>query len=63
METLYIQRREGASLETVDELNADEFETLAAMRREARRLVAEYKLSDDAGAYYVSRRPCKAWSA
>lgn len=63
MKTLYIQRREGASLETVDELNAGEFETLAAMRREARRLVAEYNLADNAGAYYVSRRPCKAWSA
>lgn len=48
----YIQRKGDGYLETVDE-----FET----RKEARAMLAEYRLSDPSGIYYLSSRPCKAW--
>jgi hypothetical protein len=49
---IYIQRRGQGQLETVDQ-----FET----RREARAMLAEYRLSDPAGSYYLSSRPCHDW--
>lgn len=49
---IYIQRRDARYLETVDECTT---------RREAMRLLAEYRMSDPAGTYYLSRRACKAW--
>jgi hypothetical protein len=48
----YIQRRGQGYLETVDE-----FET----RREARLMLAEYRLADPSAHYYLSSRPCKNW--
>lgn len=48
----YIQRRDRFGLETVDE-----FPTL----REARAMLAEYRLADSSADYYISRRPCKSW--
>ncbi len=51
---VYIQRKDGRELETVDE-----FDTW----KEARTMVAEYRLADPYAAYYLSRRPCKAWRA
>lgn len=50
---IYIQRRDSRQLETVDE-----FETI----KEARAMLAEYRLSDPSAHYYTSRRPCKAWT-
>lgn len=50
--TFYIQRRGDGYLETVDE-----FET----RKEARAMLAEYRLSDPAAYYYISTRPCANW--
>lgn len=50
---IYIQRRGQGYLETVDE-----FDT----RREAREMLAEYRLSDPSAVYYLSTRPCKDWS-
>lgn len=50
---IYIQRRDSRHLETVDE-----FETM----KEARAMLAEYRLSDPSAYYYTSRRPCKAWT-
>lgn len=49
---IYIQRRDSRQLETVDQ-----FETM----KEARAMLAEYRLSDPSAHYYTSRRPCKAW--
>lgn len=49
----YVQRRDGRNLETVDE-----FET----RKEARAMLAEYRLSDRSAAFYLSRRPCADWN-
>lgn len=49
---IYVQRRDGIQLETVDE-----FPTW----REARIMLAEYQLSDPSALYYLSRRPCRAW--
>lgn len=49
---IYIQLRRNSSVETVDE-----FPTM----REARAMLAEYRLADPTGDYYVSRRPCRAW--
>lgn len=49
---IYIQRKDGRYLETVDEFNT---------WKEAKAMLAEYRLSDPAGYYYTSRRACKAW--
>jgi hypothetical protein len=48
----YIQRKDGNNLETVDE-----FETY----KEAKTMLAEYRLSDTSAMYYISLRACKAW--
>jgi hypothetical protein len=48
----YIQRKDGRDLETVDE-----FDT----RKEARAMLAEYRLADPSAHYYISTRPCKNW--
>lgn len=50
--TAYINRQGGGYTETVDE-----FETWT----EAKKLIAEYRLSDPSGNYWISRRACKAW--
>ncbi len=48
----YIQRLGDGYLETVDE-----FTTC----KEARAMLAEYRLSDPSATYYLSRRCCAAW--
>ena len=50
----YIQRKDNYTrdLETVDQ-----FETY----KEAREMVAEYRLSDPSAHYYLSQRACKDW--
>jgi putative IMPACT (imprinted ancient) family translation regulator len=48
----YIQRKDSRELETVDE-----FET----RKEARAMLAEYRMSDPSANYYTSTRACKDW--
>jgi hypothetical protein len=48
----YIQRKDRYNLETVDE-----FESY----REAKKMLAEYRLADWSAEYYLSRRACKAW--
>jgi len=50
----YIQRKDSRYLETVDELDS---------RKEARKMLAEYRISDPSANYYLSSRPCKAWGA
>ncbi len=50
----YIQRNGQGYRETVDE-----FEDF----REARDMVAEYRLSDPSAVYYLSSRACKDWHA
>lgn len=49
---IYIQRKDGKDLETVDQ-----FET----RKEARLMLTEYRLSDNSAYYYTSSRACKHW--
>jgi hypothetical protein len=50
----YIQRKDQYNLETVDH---------AEDMQEARRLLAEYRLSDPYAHYYLSSRSCKGyWS-
>lgn len=48
----YIQRKDRNGLETVDE-----FDTY----KEAKAMLAEYRLSDTSAMYYISSRACKAW--
>lgn len=48
----YIQRRGNGYLETVDQ-----FQT----RKEARLMLAEYRLADPSAHYYISARACKGW--
>jgi hypothetical protein len=50
--TFYIQRNGQGYLETVDEFTS---------KREARAMLAEYRMSDPSADYYLSSRPCKAW--
>lgn len=50
--SVYIQRKDGRDLETVDEF---------ATRKEARAMLAEYRLADRSAHYYTSSRPCKHW--
>jgi hypothetical protein len=50
---IYIQRKSGKYLETVDA-----FSTI----KEARTMIKEYRLSDKTAEYYLSRRACKAWT-
>lgn len=50
---IYIQRKDGHQLETVDE-----FPT----RKEALAMLREYRLADWSATYYLSTRPCKAWT-
>jgi hypothetical protein len=49
---VYIQRKCDYYLETVDE-----FET----RKEAKKMLKEYRLSDNTANFYMSQKPCKAW--
>ena len=49
---IYIQRK-SSTLETVDEFES---------RREAKAALIEYKLADPSAFYYLSTRPCRAWS-
>ena len=49
---VYIQRKGGGYLETVDA-----FET----KSEARAMLSEYQLSDNSAFYYLSSRACKQW--
>lgn len=50
---IYIQRKDGNQLETVDEFDS---------RKEAREMVKEYRISDSSASYYLSSRPCKSWN-
>jgi len=50
---VYVQRKDSQQLETVDE-----FETY----KEARKMVAEYRLSDPCADYYLSSRACRDWN-
>ena len=50
---IYIQRKEGRDLETVDEFTT---------QKEARAMLKEYRISDPSGDYYMSQRACKNWS-
>lgn len=49
----YIQRRGNGYLETVDQ-----FETT----KEARVMLAEYRLADPTAYFYISSRACKGWA-
>lgn len=50
---IYIQRRDGRQLETVDEFES---------HKEAIEIVKEYRISDPTAKFYLSSRPCKDWS-
>jgi hypothetical protein len=49
----YVQRKDGRELETVDEF---------ITAKEAREMLKEYRTSDTSAVYYISSRPCKAWT-
>lgn len=49
---VYIQRRDAHGLETVDEF---------LTWREARAMLAEYRMADPYAEHYLSRRACLAW--
>ena len=49
---VYIQRKDSNYLETVDEFNT---------WKEARLILAEYRMSDPSAHFYLSSRCCKNW--
>lgn len=49
---IYIQRKGDGCLETVDQFTT---------HREARAMLAEYRMADPSAHYYTSARACKAW--
>lgn len=49
---VYVQLRRDGQTETVDQ-----FDT----RAQALPMLAEYRMSDSTGHYYLSRRPCAGW--
>lgn len=55
----YLNLKTNYGVETVDEINSNDFETLKAFRLELKRLVSEYHLS---GMFvYVSQKADKSW--
>lgn len=57
MATVYIQRRCGSDLETVDEFENNSRED----RKYINDMLAEYQMSDREALYYKSSRPCRDW--
>lgn len=51
--TWYIQRAGQGQVETVDQFDD---------RKEAKKMRAEYALSDRTAGFYLSTRPCKGWN-
>ncbi len=49
---IYVQRKDGKQLETVDEFTT---------RKEGRAMLAEYRMADPSAHHYLSSRPCKDW--
>lgn len=54
----YIQRRDNNGVETVDEFPFKSKEE----RKEARRCLNEYRVSDPYANYYMSQKACKDWN-
>lgn len=53
----FIQRKDSNGVETVDQFDVNTIEE----RKEAKRCLSEYRLSDPYANYYLSQRPCKEW--
>lgn len=51
--TIYIQRKQGRDIETIDEFSN---------RKDARAALAEYRIADPSADYYLSQRACKHWN-
>ena len=49
---VYINMKYNGETETVDEFTT---------RKEAREMLAEYRMSDRASEYYMSQRACRDW--
>ena len=58
MSKVYIQRKDRYHLETVDEFPTNTRDE----RREAKRCLGEYQISDPSAEYYMSRRACRNWT-
>jgi hypothetical protein len=57
--TRYLNMRTASGVETVDELNRDDFNSHKEFRKELRRLVGEYHLCGMG--VYISQRCTKEW--
>ena len=57
----YINTRMNNEVETVDEVNSNDFTTYKAYRLECRRLLGEYEMAFNAPCY-LSQRSTKEWS-
>ena len=56
----YFNFRSSQGVETVDELNSNDFATFKEFRKELKRLVGEYHLAGMN--VYTSSRACKGWN-
>ena len=56
----YFNFRSSQGVETVDELNSNDFTTFKGFRKELKRLVGEYHLAGMN--VYTSSRACKGWN-
>lgn len=59
---IFINRKGQGYTETVDQIGPEDFPTAKERRKEAKRLVNEYRLSDPSGAFWLSSRACKGWA-
>ena len=57
----YFNFRSSQGVETVDELNSNDFATFKEFRKELKRLVGEYHLAGMN--VYTSSRACKGWNS
>lgn len=55
----YINRRGDGNIDTVDNLDSNDFPDRRSFKKELSRLLSEYQLSDPSGEYYSSQRSVK----
>lgn len=56
----YINLKNSQGVETVDEIDSEDFPTIKAFRQEVKRLVKEYNMTSG-GVYYASQKSTRAW--
>lgn len=58
----YFNYKSKFGLETIDQLNSEDFDSLKEFRKEVKYLLAEYRMAYRDGEVYTSQRACKEWT-